>query len=93
MLSAQLVAMHCNVLAGYVDVNCVLRDRCLGEITVGELMRRSIASLMAHGYTPPSQPSSEVIHTIRAGDVEIVRRITTPKLGIVVATEPPPVVC
>ncbi|MBP9087502.1 MAG: biotin--[acetyl-CoA-carboxylase] ligase [Kofleriaceae bacterium] len=37
--------------------------------------------------------SSEVIHTIRAGDVEIVRRITTPKLGIVVATEPPPVVC
>ena len=53
MLSAQLVAMHCNVLAGYVDVNCVLRDRCLGEITVGELMRRSIASLMAHGYTPP----------------------------------------
>ncbi len=34
-----------------------------------------------------------VIHTIRAGDVEIVRRITTPNLGIAVAAEPLPVVC
>lgn len=34
-----------------------------------------------------------VIHTIRAGDVEIVRRITTPNIGIVVAAEPSPLVC
>ena len=33
------------------------------------------------------------IHTIRAGDVEIVRRITTPNLGVGVATEPLPGVC
>ncbi len=34
-----------------------------------------------------------IIHTIRAGDVEIVRRITTPNLGIVVAAEPLLSVC
>ena len=53
MLSAQLLAMHCNVLAGFVDPNCMIQDCRLGTMTIAELMQRSITSLMAHGFTPP----------------------------------------
>jgi hypothetical protein len=53
MLSAQLLAMHCNVMVGFVDLDCVIRDRCLGNITIRELMARAAASLCAHPYTPP----------------------------------------
>lgn len=53
MLSAQLLAMHCNVMSGFVDPNCMIHDCRLGNITIAELMQRSITSLMAHGYTPP----------------------------------------
>jgi hypothetical protein len=56
MLSAQLAAMHCNVMAGFVDPNCMIHDCHLGNITIGELMQRSILSLMAHGYTPVCSP-------------------------------------
>ena len=56
MLSAQLLAMHCNVINGFVDPNCMIHDSCLGNITISELMQRSIVSLMAHGYTPPGSP-------------------------------------
>jgi hypothetical protein len=51
MLSAQLVAMHNNVVVGFVDVNCVINDPCLGVMTIGELLQMSVASLCAHPYT------------------------------------------
>ena len=53
MLSAQLLAMHCNVMAGFVHPNCVIQDPCLGQMTIAQLMQQSVASLMAHRYTPP----------------------------------------
>lgn len=56
MLSAQLVAMHCNVIVGYVDPACVIEDPCLGAMTVADLMQQAIASLCAHPYTPPCSP-------------------------------------
>ncbi len=52
-LSAQLVAMHANVLTGRVSAACVIDDPCLGVMTVAELMQQSVASLCAHRYTPP----------------------------------------
>ncbi|MBL8725726.1 MAG: hypothetical protein JNK49_16910 [Planctomycetes bacterium] len=52
MLSAQLVAMHCNVMTGLVSPHCRIRDRQLGVLTIGELMQRAIASLAQRGYTP-----------------------------------------
>lgn len=57
MLSAQLLAMHCNVMAGFVDPNCRIRDSHLGNITIAELMQRSVQSLMAHGRTLPGHPA------------------------------------
>jgi len=53
MLSAQLVAMHCNVRAGFVHLDCRIRDLHLGNITIAELMQRAIVSLIAHPYTGP----------------------------------------
>jgi hypothetical protein len=53
MLSAQLTAMHCNVMAGFVHPNCVINDPSLGQMTVAALMQQSVASLLAHPYTPP----------------------------------------
>ncbi len=53
MLSAQLLAMHCNVMAGFVHPNCVIQDPCLGQMTVASLMQQAVASLIAHPYTPP----------------------------------------
>ncbi|MFK7740316.1 MAG: SdrD B-like domain-containing protein [Planctomycetota bacterium] len=52
-LSAQLVAMHANVLSGRVDPNCVICDPCLGVMTVADLMATSVASLQCNRYTPP----------------------------------------
>ncbi len=56
MLSAQLLAMHCNVMTGFVSPSCMIRDPHLGDITIAELMQRSILSLCAHGWTPPGSP-------------------------------------
>jgi hypothetical protein len=53
MLSAQLVAMHCNVLVGFVHPDCVIHDPCLGTLTISQLMQQAVASLCAHRYTPP----------------------------------------
>ncbi|MBL8754054.1 MAG: carboxypeptidase regulatory-like domain-containing protein [Planctomycetes bacterium] len=53
MLSAQLTAMHCNVMVGFVHPNCVIKDPCLGTMTIAQLMQQSVASLLAHPYTPP----------------------------------------
>lgn len=56
MLSAQLLAMHCNVMVGFVNPNCRIRDPQLGTLTVAELMQRAIASLALRGYTPVGSP-------------------------------------
>jgi SdrD B-like domain len=53
MLSAQLVAMHCNVIVGFVHPSCVIDDSSLGELTIAQLMQQSVASLLAHPFTPP----------------------------------------
>ncbi|MEO6594768.1 MAG: SdrD B-like domain-containing protein [Planctomycetota bacterium] len=52
MLSAQLAAMHCNVSVGFVDMNCVIHDSVLGNLTIASLMQQAIASLCAYPYTP-----------------------------------------
>lgn len=52
-LSAQLVAMHCNVAVGFVHPQCVLQDPQLGLMTVAQLLQQSAAFLDAHPYTPP----------------------------------------
>jgi hypothetical protein len=56
MLSAQLVAMHCNVMVGFVDPQCVIRDPHLGNLTVAQLMQQAILSLSQHGLTLPGHP-------------------------------------
>jgi len=56
MLSAQLVAMHCNVLVGFVDAACVIDDPQLGQVTIANLMQQAVASLLAHPYTPSGHP-------------------------------------
>lgn len=56
MLSAQLVAMHCNVIVGFVDPMCMVRDAQLGDLSIFDLMQRAVASLCAHGYTPAGSP-------------------------------------
>lgn len=56
MLSAQLVAMHCNVMVGFVHPDCVINDPCLGQMTIAQLMQQAVASLCAHRYTPPCSP-------------------------------------
>ncbi len=56
MLSAQLVAMHCNVAVGFVHPLCVVRSSSLGNITIAELMQRSVISLQAHPFTPSGHP-------------------------------------
>ncbi|MBK9387813.1 MAG: hypothetical protein IPN34_23600 [Planctomycetes bacterium] len=57
MLSAQLAGMHCNVLAGNVDANCVVNGGSLGNLTIAELMRRAVDALCADGYTPSGDPN------------------------------------
>jgi hypothetical protein len=52
MLSAQLVAMHNNVLAGYVDGKCVVNDPQLGVVSISTLMAEAVASLCLHPSTP-----------------------------------------
>lgn len=54
MLSAQLVAMHNNVLVGNVDANCVINDPDLGVMTIEQLIQQAVASLCANPFTPPS---------------------------------------
>ncbi len=56
MLSAQLAAMHCNVLVGFVNPNCVANGGTLGNITIANLMQQAITSLCAHPYTPSGSP-------------------------------------
>ncbi|MBX3463276.1 MAG: hypothetical protein KF830_08895 [Planctomycetes bacterium] len=51
-LSAQVLAMHANVVTGLVHPDCVLQDPTLGTMTVSQLMQQAVASLAAHGYTP-----------------------------------------
>ncbi|MBL8730346.1 MAG: carboxypeptidase regulatory-like domain-containing protein [Planctomycetes bacterium] len=52
-LSAQVTAMHANLMTGKVHPACVLRDPCLGTMTVAQLMEQAVASLAAHPYTSP----------------------------------------
>ena len=52
-LSAQLVAMHCNVMVGFVHPDCVIHDPCLGTMTIAQLLQQSVISLCQHPYTPP----------------------------------------
>ena len=56
MLSAQLVAMHCNVIVGFVDPAAVIQDPILGAMTIAQLMQQAAASLAAHPFTPPWSP-------------------------------------
>jgi hypothetical protein len=53
MLSAQLLAMHSNVIAGFVDLECRINDPVLGNLTIEELMDRAIDALCRDGFTPP----------------------------------------
>ncbi len=59
MLSAQLAAMHCNVLAGFVDAGCTISDPVLGDITIANLMAQAVASLGQHGLTTVGHPQRE----------------------------------
>jgi hypothetical protein len=52
-LSAQLVAMHCNVAVGFVHPDCVIQDPVLGTMTIAQLLQQSVVSLVANPYTPP----------------------------------------
>jgi hypothetical protein len=54
LLSEQMVAMHCNLVVGYVHPSAVINDPQLGTMTVGQLMTQSIAALVADPYTPPN---------------------------------------
>lgn len=56
MLSAQLVAMHCNVMVGFVHPDCVINDPCLGQMSIATLMQQAVASLSMHGFTPVGHP-------------------------------------
>jgi len=51
MLSAQLVAMHNNVRAFFVDGNCVVNDPQVGVISINMLMAEALASLCLHPLT------------------------------------------
>ncbi|MCA8977491.1 MAG: hypothetical protein KDC98_22400 [Planctomycetes bacterium] len=59
MLSAQLVAMHNNVVVGFVDPNCVVDDPTLGQIAIGDLLQRATASLWANPFTPSGSPERD----------------------------------
>jgi len=50
-LSCELAAMHANVAAGYVHPDCVIKDPCLGTMTIGQLIHRAVQSLGSHPYT------------------------------------------
>ncbi len=56
MLSAQLAAMHCNVVCGFVDPACVINDPCLGQMSIATLMQQAVVSLSLHGFTPVGHP-------------------------------------
>ncbi len=53
-LSAELVAMHCNVAVGFVHPDAVLHDPVLGTMTTAQLLQQAVAHLVAHPYTPPN---------------------------------------
>jgi hypothetical protein len=55
MLSAQLVAMKFNVLAGFVDTECLIRSNS-GEKTVGQLIHQAIGALTKDSFTPADDP-------------------------------------
>ena len=57
MLSAQVLAMHCNVMCGFVDPACVVRDQHFGNVSVAHLMQQAVASLSQHGMTLPFHPA------------------------------------
>lgn len=57
MLSAQLVAMHNNVAAGFVDGFCVTDDPQLGPISINDLMMQATMSLLADPFTPVGHPA------------------------------------
>ncbi len=66
MLSAQLAAMHCNVIVGFVSPNAVIHDSVLGNITIANLMQQARASLCLYSYTPtghPQRAAQEVLKT------------------------------
>ncbi len=52
MLSAQLVAMHCNITVGFVDPLAVIDDPDLGIVTIGSVVQQAIQSLGLHPFTP-----------------------------------------
>lgn len=52
-LSAQVVAMHANLMTGKVHPACVINDPSLGTMTIAQLMQQAVSSLNSHAYTPP----------------------------------------
>lgn len=60
MLSAQLVAMHNNVAAGFVDGACVTNDPQLGAIAINDLMVQSLTSLLLYPSTPSGHPQRDM---------------------------------
>lgn len=56
MLSAHIVAMHNNVLVGFVDGNCVVDDPQLGVVSIESLLQDAVMSLCDHPYTPTGSP-------------------------------------
>ena len=59
MLSAQLAAMHANVLSGFVDAGCLVSDPFLGTVSIASLMQQAVASLQQYGATPVGHPQRE----------------------------------
>ncbi|MBX3462424.1 MAG: hypothetical protein KF830_04585 [Planctomycetes bacterium] len=55
-LSRQLAAMHCNVIVGFVDGDCLVDAGSLGYLSISALMAQAVASLDAHPYTPAGHP-------------------------------------
>lgn len=56
MLSAQLAAMHCNVLVGFVSPFAVVNGGSLGNLSIASLMQQAIASLALYPSTPTGHP-------------------------------------
>ena len=56
MLSAHVVAMHLNVVSGFVDADCLVDGGSLGNISIADLLSQAIASLALYPYTPVGHP-------------------------------------
>lgn len=56
MLSAQLAAMHCNVVTGFVSPTAIVNGGPLGNLSIASLMQRAIASLAVYPNTPSGHP-------------------------------------